>query len=441
MGVDVDSGWVKPPFDIDNRKKMPRTATGIVDLDPEWLNVDAQKFQFKSGGDEFGVNERLQGVTHFDSKLCGIVLVWQNLAGELFIGDGHQRMGLARRARANGQAGEAIYLPARVFKEADGYSVNDVKLIAAYKNIAEGTGTAIDAANVIRLHGDLPSTIPGRSELVRQARLLSRLSDTVFGAVCNDFLTPEFGAIIAQVLDPLTLEDAARAKLEMAIFKAFVDPDTRPANVDEAVFIGREVVRTGIHQDEDTPSLFGFEETDNILKERAEILATAKNMLGANIADMRMLTAKQPVIQRYMTGASTVNTEKAKKDLASHLVAQKILESGWMTSEFGGMLTSVARKFHERKKRLDQPEVQTLIAGLDTNISDCARALKSAKAKGETDARIAKLRVSFAREFLAKVETFVSETDVGRALCRSLGHEAQAAGPGEVGHDEGPGLF
>ena len=38
----------------------------LYTLDPDIIEVDAKTFQFKSGGDEFGVTERLQGITTWD---------------------------------------------------------------------------------------------------------------------------------------------------------------------------------------------------------------------------------------------------------------------------------------------------------------------------------------------------------------------------------------
>ena len=71
---------------------------GIVDeFNPRDINVDAKTFQFKEGGDIYGVTDRLEGVTEFDPIKAGMITVYEYADGRLFIADGHQRLGLAKR--------------------------------------------------------------------------------------------------------------------------------------------------------------------------------------------------------------------------------------------------------------------------------------------------------------------------------------------------------
>jgi len=416
---------VTPPTAIE---ALPHTKTGVVDLDPDWLNVDAHRFQFKSGGDSYGVTERLQGVSGFDPQLCGIVLVWQDKEGHLFIADGHQRMGLARRARAKGQT-NGIYLPARIYKEADGYSVEDIKVIAAFKNIAEGTGSATDVARVIRQHGDLPNTIPPKSILVKQARGLAKLSDQVFGAVCMGKLAPEYGAAMAQALESCNLDEVTRSTMEMAIFKAFCSPSTKPSNELEAQFIAKEVIRTGITKETHNLSLFDVEEVDHILKERAEILATAQNMLQDEIRNTRSMVRDETTINGYIVGEGKLDKTRVQSRHDDLLVARAILEMGWKYHEIGNPLSQSARRLNALKEKPDDhPEVQSLVTMLDKNLSLNARDLKAAKMKGEdTNGALTKIRASFAKQFLGEIQVFLVKSDLARTLRRSLGPQIQAA--------------
>jgi hypothetical protein len=427
--------FIKPPTAI---AELPHTQTGLVDLDPAWLNVDANRFQFKSGGDEFGVTERLHGVSRFDTQLCGIVVVWQDKEGHLFIADGHQRMGLARRARANGQT-DGIFLPARIYKESEGYSVEDIKVIAAFKNIAEGTGSATDVARVIRQHGDLPSTIPPKSILVKQARGLAKLSDDVFGAVCMGTLAPEYGAAMAQALESCNLDEATRSKMEMAIFKAFCSPSSKPSNELEAHYIAKEVIRTGIAEGETTGNLFDFEEVDNILKERAEILAAAQNILQDEIRNTRSMVRDETTINGYIVGDGKLDKPRVQSRHDDLLVARAILEMGWKYREIGNPLSQSARRLNALKAKPDDHlEVQSLVTMLDNTLSLNARDLKAAKMKGEdTNGAITKIRANFAKQFLGEIQEFLVKSDLARTLRRSLGPQIQAI---QGRHGEGPGL-
>ena len=121
---------------------------GLESLDPTQIGVDADRFQFKAGGDEAGVTERLEGVQKWDPRLAGTVLVFRAADRKDWIADGHQRLALAKRLIAAGQ--EGVRLNAFVLDAKDGHTDADVRAIAAAKNIAEGTGTSVDAAKVIK---------------------------------------------------------------------------------------------------------------------------------------------------------------------------------------------------------------------------------------------------------------------------------------------------
>jgi hypothetical protein len=158
--------------------------------------IDADRFQFKSGGDAAGVTDRLKGVNEWDPGLAGRVTLWQDNEGRLFAADGHQRVGLAKRVGAD------TPIDAMVLRERDGISAETARTWAALKNVAEGTGSAVDAAKVIRGGGGeaLLKRLPPRSALVRDAGALYRLSDDAFGAVVNEVIPPDQAAVIGHLL-------------------------------------------------------------------------------------------------------------------------------------------------------------------------------------------------------------------------------------------------
>ena len=416
-----------------NVEALPRTETGVVDLSPDVLIVDAKRFQFKSGGDHYGVTERLQGVDIFDPQLCGIVLVWQSKEGDLFIADGHQRLGLARRAQDAGQT-ENLFLPSRIYKENDGFSAEDVMLIAAFKNIAEGTGSSIDVARIIKNHGDLPSTIPPKSVLVKQARALAKLGDNAFSAVCNGTLEPEYAAVAAEALDAGNLEGQAREQMEEAIMRAFFAPSTRPTSTVEASFIAKEVMRTGVSAPGGgTLRLFEDDAADNILKERAEILTTARNMLQNEMRHMKSMLRDETRINDYIEGVGTIDHTRVQNRHDILHVAKIMLDLGWKYGDINNPLATAARKLHSIKSLSDDhPEVNTFVTALDKSLTVNAHDLKSAKVKGDkSNGVITKIRAAYAKEFVRSIEAFLVESDLARTLQRSLGHQAQTAKPQE----------
>ena len=170
--------------------------------------IDAKRFQFKEGGDEYGVTERLQDVTEWDNIKAGTVILWEDVDGKIFIADGHQRAGLAKRIMDQDPSQE-INLVGYKLREVDDITAEKARVIAATANIAQGTGTAIDAAKILRVEPGRLSELPPRSTLVRQARDLVKLSDDAFGSIVNGVIPPNYGAIVGRLIDDPDKQQAA----------------------------------------------------------------------------------------------------------------------------------------------------------------------------------------------------------------------------------------
>ena len=250
----------------------------IYNIDPMDIEVDAKTFQFKEGGDEFGVTERLQGVTTWDKYKSGTVTVYEYADGRMAIADGHQRLGLAKRIRSQDPS-QDVRVYAYKLRETDGITPEEARVIAAMKNIAEGTGTSIDAAKVLRVDPSRISELPPRSELVRQARDMMGLSDTAFGAVVNGVIPPRYGAIVGRLIDDQDLQGAAIEVLAKA----------DPSNAFQAESIVRQVRESGSEQVEQI-SLFGEEVvTESFFVERSKILDRAYKELRRDKAAFETL--------------------------------------------------------------------------------------------------------------------------------------------------------
>ena len=241
----------------------------IYRFDPAEIQIDADTFQFKAGGDEFGVTERLQGVTQWDPIKAGQVTVFEYADGSRFIADGHQRVGLARRIQAQDPT-QDVRLYGHLLRETDGITPEMARVIAAVKNIAEGTGTAIDAAKVLRVAPERVGELPPRSALVRQAQGLTLLSDEAFGAVINGVVPSNYAALVGRLIP----EDEGLQSNAISVLAK-----TDPANEFQAEAIVRQVRDAGaerVTQD----SLFGEEIiTESYFTERARVLDRAQKQL------------------------------------------------------------------------------------------------------------------------------------------------------------------
>ena len=198
-----ESSVIKPKnvFESDNLNNE------VFKFDPDNLQVDAKLFQFKAGGDAQGVTDALQGVKKWDPIKSGQIVVYEYADGRQFIADGHQRLGLAKRLKAEGQD---VTLYGMKIREVDGFTPAYARVTAALKNIAEGTGTAVDAAKVLRVDPSKISELPPRSNLVKQARAVVNLTDELFGMVVNDVVPAKFAAVVGRLIpDDSALQEAA----------------------------------------------------------------------------------------------------------------------------------------------------------------------------------------------------------------------------------------
>jgi hypothetical protein len=162
---------------------------------PDQVETDASLMQYKSGGDEAGVTDKLASVTEWNRLLSSEILVWQSGDGRNIVVDGHQRTGLARRLYPDDPS---IELPAVVLREADGITARQARVIGALRNIAIGTGSLLDNARILRDAPEGAAMIRG-AERVREITGLANLSHEAFGAVLNDVIDPDIAWRIGEV--------------------------------------------------------------------------------------------------------------------------------------------------------------------------------------------------------------------------------------------------
>jgi hypothetical protein len=229
------------------------------------LNVDAERFQFKAGGDQFGVNDRLRGVEEVDPMALGRLTLWQDLEGKLYVSDGHQRTGLLKREAE--LTGTDRPVDVGVLREADGVTAEDAMVMAALKNLGEDSGTKIDAAKIGRANAEAleraAKRLPKNSALIRDGKALAKLSDEAFGAVVNDVVPADYAAVIGHLLP-----DRPEAHAAMIDLLAKLDP----ANRGQAESIVRQALAAGLHKEEQV-DLFGTHaHVTSLMIERAKVL-------------------------------------------------------------------------------------------------------------------------------------------------------------------------
>jgi len=200
----IDVGFPKLLEKLQSRRRMPQTE--IVMFDPANINVDAATYQFRSNGDANGVTAKGRYTTdRWDPILNGDpILVHEKLDGKIFVADGHHRVDLAKKLNAKGAGPGKI--PAMVLREADGYTAKDVKIIAAYKNIAHGKNDPVEAARVFKeansgqVNVDLLPHLQMDKGNLRMSYSMSKLSDAALDSVAKGEVPAEMAAKVAETL-------------------------------------------------------------------------------------------------------------------------------------------------------------------------------------------------------------------------------------------------
>ena len=311
-------------------------ANGLEAINARDIHVDAKRMQFKAGGDEEGVTERLKGVDEWNPMLAGTVIVWRDAAGKNWVADGHQRTGLARRLMDSGH--DPIKVNAFVLKESEGFADADARVQAAAKNIAEGTGTAIDAAKIFKeaegLNIKLPP-LPPRSTLVKDGRALANLSPDAFGMIVNEVVPPNMGAIVGRLVkDPLQQVEALRI-----ISKAKIE------NARQAEIVVKDMLAQGTEMATETGSLFGEEAfASSVVLERAKILDDAIKLLRQDKKTFKTLVEDSDRISGH--GANKLDAEANKSRLTEDERVQEYVEKlATRAGPISDALTDVAKRF------------------------------------------------------------------------------------------------
>ena len=224
------------PADMLVVKSSPKK---VSKLKPEEIHVDAEVFQLKRGGDEAGVTDKLKDVEGWSPISMEYITAYQDKEGKLTVADGHQRVGLAKRLKAENPDAD-ITLDAYVYRERDGFTPEQIKVIAAKKNIAQGRADAVFVAEIIRIDKSVLSAgdIPKNTTQFRQARQLAKLDDVVFDRVKRGDISPAFGAAVGQWANKDGKPDA---QVQEAAVNELLRAEPENLDLDVAVEIVKQV--------------------------------------------------------------------------------------------------------------------------------------------------------------------------------------------------------
>lgn len=338
----------EPAVPISGRKVTELDDANYQQIDPNTVNIDADRFQFKSVTEEEGVTPRLKDVAEWDEASAGLTIVWEDAAGRQFIADGHQRAALAKRLLKEDPTAN-IRLLGIVRKESDGFTAEDVMVEAAMKNIREADVVtpqiSIDAARVLRIRPQdmkaLLKSLPPRSTMVRTVKGLVQISDRSFRHVINQKVSATHAALVARLVpDKENLQDAIMDVLvrEQVITKTDIEAEAIIRQAREAG------TRTEVQE-----TLFGKEVLEtSLFSERAAVLNKALQKLKKEGSVFRNLVKNQGKIQEE---GNILKADINQQIATENAVAvQLLMKLANRTGALSNALTEAARLAGETKK-------------------------------------------------------------------------------------------
>ena len=387
-----------------------------AEFDPDELEVDASRFQFK--GDvinDSGETGILSDVKVWDPMSSGMAVVWIDKGGTNYIVDGHQRLGLAKRLKSEGQEPT---ITARILREDDGITSPQARAIAAIKNINEGSGTAVDVSRALR---DAPDTVDTekfskRRAIVRQGMMMRDLDEGIIRQVEKGTLSNVSAAVIGEEVEDVDMQ------WRMA------DEFTKhpPATETEARQVARQMLGFVLPEKTTQETLFGtVEVTEDIYRERGQVLTKALSTLKQDAKLFGSLEKNRSTIEsagnvldaatnkRIVEGANVAETVLERLSLVKGPISDALTAAA-LKVKHGTAVATAAREFNEDvRKRLDKGGIAGLESGEGKPASEPAFGLAAEGQEVKADEESAASPLDFTPEGLtaAPAESDFSATE------------------------------
>lgn len=303
--LETPSAVVKPK-DINSYQSTAKV------YDPDELVFEPEIFQYKTDGDKFGVSKKLEGVEEWSQEQAQTVVVYEFLDGRKAIVDGHQRLALAKRLKAKGQKPKLL---AYTFREADGVLPEQMLVKGMTINLSLGTGTATDAAKVLRAGfgvewNKIKKNLAPRSKIVRNAKGLSQLSDDAFGLLINKEVNEDLAALVGSLIENKKIHNKVLASLM----------NRRFANIQEMENVVNSIKNSPVVKSEQE-TLFGKDFIEeSLFFEKAQLIS----YITTN--KKRLKQAFQTIVKSDKDLTAAGNILKKEQNIEQGIENAKILE-------------------------------------------------------------------------------------------------------------------
>ena len=272
----------------------------VYTIPPTALEVDAARFQYKVKGiGDKGVGQELKGTAKWNPDLGGVLLVWRDPEnGKDYVVNGHHRHELATRAGAK-------EINVRYIDEENAKMARSRGALA---NIAEGRGSAIDAAKYLRDTGqgldhlrDAGISLSGK--IASDAGVLVDLAQRPFDMVAQGVLEESTAVAVAKHLKDHDLQN-----------KLFERIDDREENgkhwsIRETEQAAKKMANAGKVTTSGTDLFGDWEEEDDTFDQEVELEAYISRNLVQNANDYRAVASNRRA-ERVADAGNVLATEE-----------------------------------------------------------------------------------------------------------------------------------
>ncbi|HEV7674371.1 MAG TPA: 2'-5' RNA ligase family protein [Candidatus Angelobacter sp.] len=233
------------------------------------LTIAPKEFQYKLNTNEHGVTNLLSG-QKWNDDLAGVVSIWHNPAdGKTYVVNGHHRVQLAKENGAHDLLARHLNVD----------TAGEARATGALQNIAEGRGTAVDAAKFFRESGISPADLSKHGISLGESKAadglaLSKLDQSIFERVATGKMSEGRGVAIGQATSDPAQQEAILKLLDKREKQGKSVTDATVAEL--ARFVGNSGNKT-IEQG----GLFGAnQQIHSLALEKAEISAHIKAQIA-----------------------------------------------------------------------------------------------------------------------------------------------------------------
>jgi len=422
---------IKPIQQKIKQKSLTEIQGNVQRYKPEEIDFDPANFQYKTDGDASGVSNKLKSVTEWDEPSAGAIMVYEFADGKKAIVDGHQRLGLAKRLSAQGKK---IELLAYTFREVDGVFPDEAMVKGLMMNLRNNTGSAIDAAKIMRSRFGADWTLfekslPARSNLVKNTQGLTSLSDDAWGMVSNNKNLENLGSRVGTIIEDKSLHANVIKVLKDKKF-------TSLAELEQTLRLTNTLPKTITKQD----TLFGsdfFAET--LLVERSQLLNWAKNNITKRSKAFKTIVENDTTLQKAGNKLNKLNNEEQRLiyEQVQERFEQVATQAG---SELSDKLTKAAQLLKEGKRgdgeKLFQQAIDDAAAKGDFRGSVVSRSSGADKTEIETQTVPNKYEEDLTTNKLfsepekgyASEDVSLADTVLGEGISKAINDEVGSGG-------------